>query len=67
MSKKITITCCRECPHLKITRAPYTGDSFDMIDEDAGCTLAKKSLAVSERPWQLERILKGPIPKWCPL
>jgi hypothetical protein len=54
------------CPKCKIEQSPYTGDSFDMIDEDAFCTAKKKYLSVSSRPWQLEKELKR-IPEWCPL
>ena len=65
-TKKIVITGCIQCPHVKQVQSPFTGDSFDMIDEDAYCVKANRMLAVSCRPWELTKILKT-IPVWCPL
>lgn len=74
--KTIKIENCLDCPHSKKITSPYTGDSFDMSDEDLVCTLSPsqvkgqhetikgKVIWPSERWWKREH---GTIPKWCPL
>ena len=59
----LSIGHCKECRYLKREQSPYTGDSFDMADEDWKCTKKNRYVVVSER-WGLDRL---PIPEWCPL
>jgi hypothetical protein len=61
---KLVISSCKDCPHCKIQSSPYTGDSFDMADDDWLCMKADKFIVVSERFWTAN---KTPIPQWCPL
>jgi hypothetical protein len=67
-TKKLVIMGCFWCPKCKREQSPYTGDSFDMVDEDAFCTgvTPRRILTASSRPWTLEKELKG-FPEWCPL
>ena len=72
----LKISNCLDCPHVKTVSSPYTGDSFDMCDEDVVCTMANgrhqyrdgtmkgKAIVVSER-WRLREQCK--VPTWCPL
>ncbi len=80
MSKLKTVSLkidnCLDCPHSKKVTSCYTGDSFDMADQDVVCTLAPgshksqdgvikgKAITVSER-WNLRK--ECVVPKWCPL
>jgi hypothetical protein len=73
----LKIANCLDCPHHKKVTALYTGDSFDMIDEDVVCTLAKgqhrsqdgiikgRCITGSNRPWQSRA--QCAVPTWCPL
>jgi hypothetical protein len=75
------IANCLDCPfHKRITSeyTEYTGDSFDMADEDVICTKVKRkrpirgahetvsgrAIVVSER-WNLRK--QCVVPDWCPL
>lgn len=74
----LKIDNCLDCPHHKIITSTYTGDSFDMMDEDVVCTLAKgshrgqhetvkgRAVSVSER-WPRRQREECVVPKWCPL
>lgn len=62
----LKLTNCQDCPHHKNVQSPYTGDSFDMVDEDTICTLAQERIVTaSNRPWEVRR--NSTIPDWCPL
>jgi len=73
----LKLTNCLQCPHHKQITSKYTDDSFDMVDVDTVCTLAKgkvsgahetlkgRAISVSDRPWQAKA--NCDIPKWCPL
>lgn len=75
-TKSLKLTNCLDCPHHKRVTSTYTGDSFDMADEDVICTLAPgthrsqngndkgRAIVVSER-WRLRE--QCTIPAWCPL
>jgi hypothetical protein len=76
----LKINNCTDCPHMVCITSPYTGDSFDMADEDFICTHPDTSLReqhrgahgtvtgryilVAER-WATRAMTKVPI--WCPL
>lgn len=74
----LKIDNCKQCPHMKKITSTYTGDSFDMSDEDAVCThpslrgeirgahetLKGKVIWGSERWWKPAHTV---VPKWCPL
>ena len=76
----LKIDNCQDCPHYRTITSEYTGDSFDMADEDSLCTHPKTvgrrackgaHEAVWGRPIVVsERWLKRTdtvVPKWCPL
>jgi len=59
----LTITQCKQCPHLKISPT-YSLDGFDR-GRDWRCVKANKEIAgFVERPSEAAEIA---IPKWCPL
>ena len=74
---RLKITNCLNCPHSKTITSQYTGDSFDMIDQDVVCMMVKGQ----EHRGQHERVEGQPIvcgerhnlrsycgvPDWCPL
>lgn len=80
MSRAIEIDNCMDCPHMAQITSEYTGDSFDMADEDVICTNPKapkrheirgvhdriigRAIVVSER-WLKRSMTK--IPDWCSL
>jgi hypothetical protein len=74
---QVPVSNCLDCPHVKRVTSSYTGDSFDMSDEDVICSLVTtnkhrcqeglivgKPIVVSER-WRLRE--QCVIPDWCPL
>lgn len=74
----LKITNCLDCPHHKRITSAYTGDSFDMSDEDVICTKVRnkrairgahetvkgRAIVVSER-WDIRQ--QCTIPTWCPI
>lgn len=74
-SVKLKISNCVECPHMKKVPS-IIFDSWDIADEDAGCTKAEgnhkyrygiikgKAIEVMERWWKPHHTA---IPDWCPL
>jgi hypothetical protein len=76
-SVSLKITNCLDCPHHKKITSQYTGDSFDMADEDVICTLAnggphrgahetvKGRMIVGSERWNLRKYTT--VSTWCPL
>lgn len=74
----LKIMNCLDCPHHKKVTSTYTGDSFDMSDEDVVCTLADgqhrsqdgiikgRAVSLSER-WPKRQREECAVPTWCPL
>ncbi len=76
----VKIDNCINCPHHKRITSAYTGDSFDMADEDSICvnpatsrrsdqrgaheTVHGRMIYGSERWWKKEYTA---VPDWCPL
>lgn len=76
-TKYLKIENCLDCPHSKRVTSPYTGDSFDMADENVVCTKTPerktqhnpsgfRAMSVSERSLTQQR-KDCKVPSWCPL